>query len=460
MLTLIFVFAKRHNANSRSLQLFKVRVCLTLLTDSSLLNTSEYRRENKSMISSLKIKLEVSPTDAATLEFMQGKCRGLYNWLVMGLRDGKKWNFAEAKRSLQESKQHDPELNQVYGKLLAEVYYRLDNAMKAFYRRVKAGETPGFPRVRPRHCFFTLCYPAMYIKIENGILILPTGGRGKTKRYPNVQAKLTEPAPDGFREVAISRDARGNYYASFSHQRQEEEPAQGEVVAFDLGIKTLAVGANEQGRVYHVGGFKGSRWYNKQLDKIRSKRDRCKKKSRRYIHLSEVYKRVSEKKRNKQRDSLHKASHLISRRLVERTVVVGDLSQRQMVMKEHKERNKHLNRAVFNDWGLYAFIQMLMYKCQLYGKELVILDERNTSKTCSGCGHKQSMPLWKRTYCCTECGLVMDRDENSAVNILTRYFARLGPYTQIECDVLHADQNSVEVVEASCQIQVQQLRLW
>src|SRR6266700_3959922 len=36
------------------------------------------------------------------------------------------------------------------------------------------------------------------------------------------------------------------------------------VVAFDLGIKTLATGVNEQGRVYHVGGFKGSRWYNKQ----------------------------------------------------------------------------------------------------------------------------------------------------------------------------------------------------
>lgn len=142
------------------------------------------------------------------------------------------------------------------------------------------------------------------------------------------------------------------------------------------------------------------------------------------------------------------------------TVVVGDLSQRQMATREHQERNKHLNRTVFNDWGLYAFLQMLLYKCLLYGKELVILDERNTSKMCSGCGHLQSMPLWKRTYCCTECGLVMDRDENSAVNILTRYFARLGPYTQIECDVLHADQNSVEVVEASCQIQVQQLRLW
>ena len=116
--------------------------------------------------------------------------------------------------------------------------------------------------------------------------------------------------------------------------------------------------------------------------------------------------------------------------MVERTIVIGDLSQRQMVMKEHHERNKQLNRAVFNDWGLYGFVQMLVYKCALYGKDLQFLDERDTSKTCSGCGNKADMPLHKRTYRCPVCGLVMDRDENSARNILTRYFARLGPYME------------------------------
>src|SRR5947209_7987538 len=310
-----------------------------------------------------KIRLEVSEQDAATLEFMQGKCRGLYNWQVMRLRNGEKWlGVYEAKKTLQASKQYDPELEYVYGKLLHEVYYRLDAAMQAFFRRLAHGETPGFPRVRPRHSFFTLCYPAMYLKVEGKKLILPTGARGKRKKYPNVQAILTETPPQGFREVAISRDARGNYYTSFSYQIQPDEPQAGQVVAFDLGIKVLATGVTEQGRVYHIGGFKGSRWYNRQLDKIRSKRDKCKKKSRRAIHLSKVYKRVAEQKRNKQKDCLHKASHLIAHKLVERTVVIGDLSQRQMVMKGRAERNKHLNRVVFNDWGLYGFVQMLVYK--------------------------------------------------------------------------------------------------
>ncbi len=98
------------------------------------------------MLLTKKIKLEVTTQDAATLEFMQGKCRGLYNWHIMKLRNGEKWpGWKEAKKTLQQSKQYDPELRFVYGKCLAEVYFRLDGAMTAFFRRVKNGEKPGFP---------------------------------------------------------------------------------------------------------------------------------------------------------------------------------------------------------------------------------------------------------------------------------------------------------------------------
>jgi putative transposase len=84
-----------------------------------------------------------------------------------------------------------------------------------------------------------------------------------------------------------------------------------------------------------------------------------------------------------------------------------------------------------------ATLEFMQAKCR---KELVILDERDTSKMCSGREHLQAMPLWKRTYKCPKCGLVMDRDENSAVNILTRYLARQGPHTPLaECGVLQDD---------------------
>jgi putative transposase len=402
-----------------------------------------------------KIKIEVSQQDAQALEFMQAKCRGLYNWWVMRLRSGERWNLEQAKKSLRESKQYDPELRVVYGKLLAEVYYRLDKAMQGFFRRVQAGEKPGFPRVKLRHQFFTLCYPAVYLEVQDKTLILPTGG-GRNwgpKRYPNIVTHLTEEPSDHFHEVAVSRDARGNYYCSFVYddgeQSEDDTPTTRKrrkkrtrrllrtdgIVAFDLGIKTLATGVNDQGRFYHIGGFKGYRWYNKQLDKIRSKRDKCKKKSRRYLHLSRVYKRVAEHKRRKQHDCLHKASHFIAYRLAERAVVIGDLSQRQMVMnkkedetlKENRKRRIR-NRMIYNDWGLYGFVQMLTYKCLRFGKALFIISERDTTRTCHVCKCKKDMPLWVRMYRCANCSLVMDRDENSAINIYERFLAWLRPH--------------------------------
>ncbi len=173
-----------------------------------------------------KIRLEVSRTDAATLEFMQRKCRGLYNWWIMRLRDGEKWpGWKVAKKTLQESKQHDPELNQVYGKLLQEVFFRLHGSMSAFFRRVKEGSTPGFPRVRPRHCFFTLCYPAMYIQIEGKSIRLPTGGKGKNKRYPDIRATLTEEPPKDFKFGRISSGMSSGHSCLGYEEKHSREDA-------------------------------------------------------------------------------------------------------------------------------------------------------------------------------------------------------------------------------------------
>ena len=70
------------------------------------------------MLTAKKIRLDVSEQDAATLEMMQGKCRGLYNWWVMKLRAGERWNWKRAKKTLAQSRKYDPAIDQVYGKLL------------------------------------------------------------------------------------------------------------------------------------------------------------------------------------------------------------------------------------------------------------------------------------------------------------------------------------------------------
>src|SRR5690349_12040099 len=133
------------------------------------------------MLLTRKIRIEVSAQDAEALEFMQGKCRALYNWWIMKLRNGERWQgWRKAKKTLQASRKHDSEMNAVYGKLLHEVYFRLDAAaMQAFFKRVAEGaKKPGFPRFKPRHQFFTLLYPAMYLHVTDTTIILPTGGKG------------------------------------------------------------------------------------------------------------------------------------------------------------------------------------------------------------------------------------------------------------------------------------------
>ena len=342
------------------------------------------------MLLAKKVRLQVSEQDAATLEMMQGKCRGLYNWWVMKLRAGERWNWQDAKKTLAESRNYDPDLDQVYGKLLAEVYFRLDKAMQAFFKRVPSRREA---RLSPRAAPPSVLHPLLPCHVcaggrQHGAAAHRrwTGQEGQALSHHC--GRTHREARQGYKKSPSAEMPEATITPPLSMRWQEAGAASsGAVVAFDLGIKTLATGVNDHGRFYHIGGFKGHQWYNKQLDKIRSKRDRCKKKSRRYIHLSQVYRRVSEKKQNKRRDCLHKASHLIAHRLVERTVVIGDLSQRQMVTTAHAEHLKALHRSVYNDWGLYQFVQMLTYKCLLAGKELVVLDERDTSKTCSRCGH-------------------------------------------------------------------------
>ena len=69
-------------------------------------------------------------------------------------------------------------------------------------------------------------------------------------------------------------------------------------------------------------------------------------------------------------------------------------------------------------WG--KFTQLLDFKAENAGCQIVKVDPRNTSKMCFQCGHIQDMPLYKRTYECADCGFVIDRDYNSAINILTK----------------------------------------
>jgi IS605 OrfB family transposase len=92
-------------------------------------------------------------------------------------------------------------------------------------------------------------------------------------------------------------------------------------------------------------------------------------------------------------------------------VTVEDLNAAGML------KNRRLAKAV-SDASFAELRRQLQYKCAWYGTELVVADRWfPSSKTCSGYGHVQPTPLHVRTYHCSECGLVLDRDVNAAINL-------------------------------------------
>jgi len=121
--------------------------------------------------------------------------------------------------------------------------------------------------------------------------------------------------------------------------------------------------------------------------------------------------------------------HKLSRKLIENTrantIVIGDLSVKQMAMskKGDRKKDKGLHRAVQNNGYLSRFARFLTYKAQLAGKRVIEISEKDTTKTCCVCRKKHDMKLWDRVMKC-DCGNVIDRDRNSAVNIMVRFLSQ------------------------------------
>jgi putative transposase len=93
-----------------------------------------------------------------------------------------------------------------------------------------------------------------------------------------------------------------------------------------------------------------------------------------------------------------------------------------------KSKVKALNRSTQNHGYLSRFIEFLTYKAEFAGKKVIKIDESYTSKTCCSCGKQYDMPLHQREMVC-DCGNNIDRDRNSAINIMLRYLSQNANWT-------------------------------
>ncbi|KJE24857.1 transposase [Frankia torreyi] len=228
--------------------------------------------------------------------------------------------------------------------------------------------------------------------------------------------------------ATVSRTA-GRWFVSFTVETEREIPdtpsarqVRGGVVGIDLGVKHLAVLSTGE----KVPNPKHAARAEKELRRTSRAYARSQPGSNGRAKLAAELAKQHAHTANQRRDGLHKLTTELAR--THRTVVIEDLNVTGMV------RNRHLAKAVF-DVGMGELRRQLEYKCGRtvrnpktgtdvyvpgwHGAHLHVADRwYPSSKTCSGCGWRNpSLTLSDRTFTCKRCGLVIDRDENAAINL-------------------------------------------
>jgi len=289
----------------------------------------------------------------------------------------------------------------IYSQVAQDVLRRLDKTFKAFFRRVKNGETPGYPRFKGYGRYDSFTYPQSGFKIlEDGRLKLSKIGVIRMFTHREIEGKI--------KTCTIKRDG-DRWYASFSVELPDPVPkAIMTSVGADVGITTLATLSDGT----EIGNPKTLDKYDSKLRRAHRDLSRKKKGSNNRNKQKAVLSGIYRKVRNARKDYLHKASRM----LVDTydRIIFEDLQIKNMV------KNHHLARSIHDaSWG--KLIEFTTYKAEEAGGVVELVNPRNTSKQCSVCGNIQSMPLSQRTYRCPDCGAVMNRDHNAATNIKNRY---------------------------------------
>jgi putative transposase len=296
----------------------------------------------------------------------------------------------------------------------------------------RAGKAAGFPRFKSRHK--TTPVFRLRAKYKEGATspVRPTGPRrmgfpklGEVRVHEHT-GKLAKMLTRGrFHVYAASfRYERGRWVvavtgvaAPFHHARRNPGSASGRYqgrVGVDLGVKTLAVVADEHGRLLRAHeGVKALQHAQERLKLANQAHARTKRgshgRAKATRRLGKMHARVAALRRH----FLHQLTSELARGY--RSVVIEDLHAAGML------RNRRLARVV-SDAAFGEFARQLTCKAAWYGTELVVADRWfPSSKTCSGCRSiDRELALSDRVYRCDGCGLVLDRDLNAAIN-LARY---------------------------------------
>ena len=362
--------------------------------------------EQQRVRATYKYKLMPTPDQERALDAVLWRCRTLYN---IALEQRKTWwgrgqgvsaTYYQQKAELPDLKAACPEYAEVNAQVLQDVILRVERAFQAFFRRVKAGEKPGYPRYQGRDRYHSFTYP----QYGGGVVL--DGGALSLSKIGRIPIRLHRPLDGTPKTVTISREADGWYACiSCADVPIQPLPPTGQETGIDVGLVHFLTRADGE----QVPNPRHLRTAEKALKKAQRRVSRRKKGSNRRRKAVKLLQKKHQTVRRQRHDFHHKTALALVRDYD--TIYLEDVRVANMV------RNHSLAKSI-SDAGWAAFRTILEAKAAWAGRQVVAISPAYTSPNSSGCGERVVKSLSVRTHICPHCGLVLDRDENAARNIL------------------------------------------
>lgn len=378
-----------------------------------------------------KYRIYPSKSQIALLNNQFSMCRHLWNWSLKERTEefqnnNKSINYYDQANNLPALKESKPWFKSVYSQVLQDVLKRLDKAFQAFYRRTKAGEEPGYPEYKKRGDWDSITFPQYSDLPEDNQLYLP-------KVKETIKIQYHREIEGNVKTLSIVKEGT-KWFANFSVEipLSIEHKATGNQIGIDLGLIDFYYDSN--GNNVKVPKFYRSE--QKKLSKLQRKLALLKKRTSKYLKTLNILRNLHYRIACKRENFFH---HVVNNLLQNNDIIcIEKLDIKKMAKRPAKveladgvflpngaKKKSGLNKSILDAaWG--KFIQILKYKAISLGKKIVEINPAYTSSMCSQCGNIVNKSLSERTHKCNNCGLILQRDHNSAINILTLGIQCLG----------------------------------